>query len=64
MQFGRASERISRQIEQLEFRLEELESGAAEDAARVEVETAAADPAAAIRERTKPKRKTLPDHLL
>ena len=27
MQFGRSSERISRQIEQLEFRLEELETG-------------------------------------
>ena len=27
MQFGRSSERISRQIEQLELRLEELETG-------------------------------------
>ena len=31
MQFGRSSERISRQIEQLELRLEELETGEAED---------------------------------
>lgn len=38
MQFGRSSERISRQIEQLEFRLEELESGEAEDLARAEAE--------------------------
>ena len=30
MQFGRSSERISRQIEQLELRLEELETGEAE----------------------------------
>src|SRR5919206_401109 len=42
MQFGRSSERINRQIAQLELRLEELESGAAEDVAKVE----AANPAA------------------
>jgi transposase len=59
MQFGRSSERISRQIEQLEFRLEELETGAAEDAARAE----AADRPAPTRERVKPKRNPLPDHL-
>ena len=59
MQFGRSSERISRQIEQLEFRLEELESGEAEDVARAEAE----DRPAPIRERARPKRKPLPDHL-
>ena len=59
MQFGRSSERISRQIEQLEFRLEELESGEAEDLARAEAE----DRPAPIRERARPKRKPLPDHL-
>ena len=59
MQFGRSSERISRQIEQLEFRLEELETGAAEDDARAE----AADRPAPTRERAKPKRSPLPDHL-
>jgi transposase len=59
MQFGRSSERISRQIEQLELRLEELETGEAEDTAKA----AAADPVAPIRERAKPKRKPLPDHL-
>ena len=59
MQFGRSSERISRQIEQLELRLEELETGAAEDIARAE----AADRPAPTRERAKPKRKPLPDHL-
>ena len=32
MQFGRSSERVDRQIAQLELRLEELEAGMAEDA--------------------------------
>ena len=41
MQFGRSSERITRQIEQLELRLEELETGEAEVAAKAEAE---ADP--------------------
>ena len=59
MQFGRSSERISRQIEQLEFRLEELETGEAED----DRPPAAEDRPAPIRERTRPKRKPLPDHL-
>src|SRR5882757_8194147 len=44
MQFGRSSERIMRQIEQLELRLEELETGEAEAAAIAE----AADPVAPI----------------
>src|SRR3982074_234785 len=39
MQFGRSSERITRQIEQLELRLEELETGEAEAAAKAEVDT-------------------------
>ena len=60
MQFGRSSERISRQIEQLEFQLEELETGEAEDVARAE---AADPPAPTPRTRQKPKRKPLPDHL-
>ena len=59
MQFGRSSERISRQIEQLELRLEELETGEAEDNAKAE----AAEPEAPIRHRSKPTRKPLPDHL-
>ena len=61
MQFGRSSERISRQIEQLELRLEELEAGEAEVVAKAEAEIA--DPAAPVRERAKPKRKPLPEHL-
>jgi hypothetical protein len=36
MQFGRSSERITRQIEQLELQLEELETSEAEDVARAE----------------------------
>src|SRR2546423_1809022 len=36
MQFGRSSERITRQIAQLEFQLEELETVAAEDVACAE----------------------------
>src|SRR5246127_2850537 len=59
MQFGRSSERITRQIEQLELRLEELETGEAEADAKAEADV----PAAPIRERTRPKRKPLPDHL-
>src|SRR3954471_5544950 len=59
MQFGRSSERINRQIAQLELRLEALESEAAEDTAKAE----AADPAAPVRARNKPTRKPLPDHL-
>jgi transposase len=61
MQFGRSSERISRQIEQLELRLEELEAGEAEVVAKFEAETA--DPLPPVRERSKPKRQPLPAHL-
>jgi transposase len=59
MQFGRSSERITRQIAQLEFRLEELETGEGEAAAKPDVD----DRLAPDRERRKPKRKPLPDHL-
>ena len=63
MQFGRSSERITRQIKQLELRLEELETGTAEAAAIAEAEADTAEPVAPIRERAKPKRQPLPDHL-
>jgi transposase len=59
MQFGRSSERITRQIEQLELQLEELETGEAEESARAEADASAAP----IPVRAKPKRKPLPDHL-
>ena len=59
MQFGRSSDRITRQIAQLEFQLEELETSAAEDAARDE----ATEPSASASPRANtPKRKPLPDH--
>jgi transposase len=61
MQFGRSSERISRQIAQLELRLEELESSEAEDAARAEATPPPPQPPAPARAR--PKRKPLPEHL-
>lgn len=59
MQFGRSSERIARQIAQLELQLEELETGAAEEAVKVEAES---DPIAE-RDRARPKRRPLPNHL-
>jgi len=59
MQFGRSSERITRQIEQLELRLEELETGEAEAVSKVD----AAVPEPVVREKAKPKRQPLPEHL-
>ena len=59
MQFGRSSERITRQIEQLELQLEDLETGEAEDITKA----AAEDRPEPMRPRAKPKRKPLPDHL-
>src|ERR1700723_2102864 len=53
MQFGRSSERITRQIEQLELQLEELETGEAEDIA----EAASEGRPESVRQRAKPKRK-------
>jgi transposase len=57
MQFGRSSERITRQIEQLELQLEELETGEAEAVAAA-VSDDRPEPI-----RVRPKRKPLPDHL-
>jgi transposase len=59
LQFGRSSERVRQQIEQLELRLEELETGKAEEISQA----AAEDRPLPIRERRQPKRKPLPDHL-
>lgn len=58
MQFGRSSERIMRQTEQLELRLEEMEAGEAEEAAKAD----AAAPVPPVRRKGKPKRKPLPGH--
>lgn len=63
LQFGRKSEKIQREIEQLELQLEELESDQAEKQKQTEkalAPAAAAVFAAAIR---KPRRRPLPDHL-
>jgi transposase len=59
MQFGRSSERVAQQIEQLELQLEELETGEAQETAKTEAE----EQPTPIRERKKPKRKPLPEHL-
>jgi transposase len=55
MIFGTKSEKVTREIEQLELKLEELEAGQAE---RVAAATTATTPA-----KTKPKRRPLPEHL-
>ena len=59
MQFGRSSERITRQIEQLALQLEELETAEAEQIAKTVAEAGEAP----SHPRGKPKRKPLPDHL-
>jgi transposase len=56
MQFGRSSERVTRQIEQLELQLEELETDGA-----VRVEEVGRKPADC--QPSRPKRQPLPDHL-
>ncbi len=62
MQFGRKSEKIERQVEQLELELEELESAKAAQLEELErkLEPAKAAAVAAVR---KPVRRALPDHL-
>ena len=59
MQFGRSSEKITRQIHQLELQLEELETGEAEEITKAEAETRPAP----LRQGGRPKRKPLPEHL-
>jgi len=63
LQFGRKSEKIQREIEQLELQLEDLEEGAAEKKQRVS--SRLPPPAAAIFAKVteKPVRRPLPDHL-
>src|SRR6204780_1086578 len=65
MIFGRKSEKLTAQLEQLEFRLEELETAQAADEAR-QAATEAATPSAtqpAAKRRSRPARKPLPDDL-
>ena len=57
MQFGRKSEKLARQIEQLELRLEDLQAKPAEKSA------ATAPPLLIINTPAKPARRPLPEHL-
>ena len=61
MTFGASSERIKREIEQLELKLEELESDAAEDASTASSEPTPDEQPAEARE--KKRRRQLPEHL-
>jgi len=63
MQFGRKSEKLARQIEQLELRLEDLQAKPAESASPPESKSAATLPALLINTPAKPTRRPLPDHL-
>ena len=56
MQFGRSSEKLGQEIEQLELRLEELEMAEA-------LAVAMDAPGASLSSRPKPTRRPLPDHL-
>jgi transposase len=60
MQFGRKSEKLQRQIEQLELRLEELESNRGEKVNPPEPSSMAATRSATT---AKPARRALPEHL-
>lgn len=60
MQFGRSSEKLAREIDQLELRLEELEVAAAANAPASDID---ADHAGSIPARPKPVRRPLPEHL-
>jgi transposase len=60
MQFGRSSEKLDRQIEQLELRLEELQTTQAENTAgKVAARPSASEPTVKV-----PARRPLPEHLL
>jgi transposase len=64
MQFGRKSEKLTQQIEQLELRLEELQSRSTESASQPESPLAAMAPSLLISPPAKSARRPLPDHLL
>ena len=64
MQFGRKSEKLTQQIEQLELRLEELQSRSAESASQPESPSAAMAPSLLTSPPARPARRPLPDHLL
>jgi transposase len=59
MQFGRRSEKIQRQIDQLELRLEDLEAKQVERTRQVEIQPAIAS----LISKARPLRRPLPEHL-
>jgi transposase len=63
MQFERKSEKLARQIEQLELRLEDLQSKPAESANQSKSEPAVTASLLLISTPAKPTRRPLPDHL-
>src|ERR1700753_22705 len=63
MQFGRKSEKIQKEIEQLELQLEDLEVASAEKREQTEKALAPADAAVFAEAVRKPARRPLPDHL-
>jgi transposase len=63
MQFGRKSEKIQKEIEQLELQLEDLEAASAEKREQTEKALAPADAAVFAEAVRKPARRPLPDHL-
>lgn len=63
MIFGRKSEKLTGQLEQLEFRLEELETAQAAEEAVQEAKEASQPKAAQTRSRRRPARKPLPEDL-
>jgi transposase len=63
LQFGRKSEKIQREIEQLELQLEDLEAGNAEKQEKTERTLAPATAVVFAAATRKPARRPLPDHL-
>jgi transposase len=63
MQFGRKSEKLAQQIEQLELRLEDLQSEPAESASQPESKSAATASSLPKSSSAKPARRPLPGHL-
>src|SRR5450631_217970 len=63
MQFGRKSEKLARQIEQLELRLEDLQAKPAESEDQLESQSAVAASSLLISTPAKPARRPLPEHL-
>jgi transposase len=63
MQFGRKSEKLARQIEQLELRLEDLQAKPVESAGLAESQSVPPALPLLIRIPVKPTRRPLPDHL-